>query len=231
MPKKTVQGSPEIAVAYIRVSTHEQKLGAKAQRADIERYCAREGIQIAAEFVDEGISGGDEIADRPGLVAALASLRTHNAGVLIAQKRDRWARDVSIAIALERAAAAAGACLVTADGIGAGRDPAAQLQRTLLDAFSQFERAQIRSRIIAAHMVKRANNEAISQPPYGQRLAADCVHLEPDLEEQAVITRVRALRDGGETLRGIVAVLAHAGVVGRAGRPLSKTAIVRMLAR
>ena len=64
------------AVAYIRVSTEDQvdnwSLG--AQRAEIARYCERQGFTLVREFADEGISARtDQIAKRPALQALLAA--------------------------------------------------------------------------------------------------------------------------------------------------------------
>ena len=109
MSKRVRSGSPLVAVAYIRVSKDDQKLGPDAQRASIEAWAAREGVQVAAWHVDQGVCSVTPIDQRPALVAALASLREHGAGVLVVAKRDRIARDVVLTAGVERAAAAAGA--------------------------------------------------------------------------------------------------------------------------
>ena len=80
------------AVGYLRVSTQDQHLGPEAQRATIETWAAREGVQVTAWHVDMGVSGATPIDARPGLVAALASLREHGAGILVVAKRDRICR-------------------------------------------------------------------------------------------------------------------------------------------
>src|SRR5689334_12352699 len=102
-------GNPLLAVAYVRVSTDEQRLGPEAQRAAIDAWAAREGVAVVAWHVDAGVSGGSDLADRPSLIAALGALRAHRAGVLVIAKRDRLARDVAVAATIERAAKACGA--------------------------------------------------------------------------------------------------------------------------
>ena len=62
---------------------------------------------MAAWHVDQGVCSVTPIDQRPGLVAALASLREHGAGVLVVAKRDRIARDVVLTAGVERAAASA----------------------------------------------------------------------------------------------------------------------------
>src|SRR5580692_8132311 len=94
MSKRVKVGSPLVAVAYIRVSKDEQKLGPEAQRASIEAWAAREGVSVASWQVDQGVCSVTPIEGRPALLAALGALREYGAGVLVVAKRDRIARDV-----------------------------------------------------------------------------------------------------------------------------------------
>lgn len=148
--------NPRLAVAYIRVSKDEQKLGPEAQRAAVEAWAAREGIQLVAWHVDQGVCSVTPIDQRPALVAALAALREHGAGVLVVAKRDRIARDVVLTAGVERAAAQCGAAVVSAAGEGNGAAPADQFMRTVIDGAAQYERALIRARTRAALAAKRA---------------------------------------------------------------------------
>src|SRR6476469_878208 len=91
-------------VGYIRVSTEDQSLGPEAQRVALERWCAAQGAELAVCHEDVGISGGVDLDKRPGLLAALDSLRTLRADVLLVAKRDRLARDVLVSAMVERLA-------------------------------------------------------------------------------------------------------------------------------
>ena len=219
------------AVGYLRVSTDDQALGPDAQRAAIEAWAKRTGVQVVAWHADLGVSGGAPVDKRPALLAALDALASNGAGVLVVAKRDRLARDVMAAAMVERLADRIGARIVSAAGEGTdGTDPASQLMRTMIDAFAQYERALIRARTKAALAVKSARGERVGCIPYGSRLAADGRSLEPCQAEQAVIATVRAARERGLTLRAIVAELEAAGLVSRAGRPFQKRQVERMLA-
>ena len=229
MAKRTA--NPLLAVAYVRVSKDDQKLGPEAQRASIEAWAAREGVQVAAWHVDQGVCSVTPIDGRPGLVAALASLREHGAGVLVVAKRDRIARDVVLTAGVERAAAQAGAAVVSAAGEGNGSTPADGFMRTVIDGAAAYERALIRARTKAALGAKAAKGERTGELAYGFRLAADGVHVEPDQAEQAMLAVVRELRAGGLSHRAIVAELGARGLVSRVSRPFGKTQVVRMLAR
>ena len=60
------------------------------------------------------------------------------------------------------------------------------------------------------------------------RLGEDGARLVPEPGEQIVIARVRELRAAGVSLRGIVAALDAAGIVGRTHRPLGLTQVARI---
>lgn len=176
------------AVAYIRVSTDDQTLGPEAQRASIEAWAAREGIEVVSWHVDHGVSGAAPIDRRPALMEAMDALRDQSGGtVLVPAKRCRLGRDVVDTSMIERLAGKAGATVVTADGIDAGDTPEGQLMRTMVDAFAQYERALIRSRTTAALAAKKRQGKRVGQVPYGQRLGDDGVHLADAPEEREVL--------------------------------------------
>jgi len=213
-----------LAVAYLRVSTDEQHLGPEAQRAALTAWATREGVTIVAWHTDAGVSGGAPIAARPALLAALADITTHRAGLLLVSKRDRLARDVMHAAMAERMVDAAGARIVSAAGEGTDSDdPSARLMRTMVDAFAEYERAMIAARTKAALAVKRARGERTGIIPFGFRAVEG--KLVEDADEQAVIAAVREARVRGLTVRAIAAELAAAGIVSRGGKPLASSAV------
>src|SRR5580704_2158101 len=131
--RRSKNGSPTVAVAYIRVSKDDQKLGPEAQRAQVEAWAAREGVSVASWHVDQGVCSVTPIDQRPALVAALSALREHDAGVLVVAKRDRISRDVVLTDMIERACQACGARAVSAAGEGNGDTPADGFMRTVID--------------------------------------------------------------------------------------------------
>jgi DNA invertase Pin-like site-specific DNA recombinase len=220
-------GNARLAVAYLRVSTDEQKLGPEAQRATIEAWAAREGVSVVAWHIDAGVSGGLDLGDRPALVAALADLRAVHAGLLVVAKRDRLARDVAVAATVDKAVAAAGARVASADGAGNGDTPADAFMRTLLDGAAAYERALIRARTKAALAAKRARGERAGEVPYG--FTADVAgRLTPNAAEQQVLSVVRDLRAAGLSLRAIVTELGGRGLASRVGAAFQLTQVARM---
>lgn len=232
MSKRVRTGSPLVAVAYIRVSKDDQKLGPDAQRASIEAWATREGVSVVAWCVDQGVCSVTAIDQRPALVAALAGLREHGAGVLVVAKRDRIARDPVLTAGVERAAAVAGAVVQSSAGEGNGSTPADEFMRGVIDSAARYERALIRARTTAALAVIRARGRKTGgSVPYGYGLAADKRTLAPVEEEQATIARARALVGEGRSLRAVAAQLVAEGHVSRKGVPFFAAQIGRMLDR
>lgn len=80
-------------VSYLRVSTKEQGrsgLGLEAQREAVAAHMAREGGELAREFIE--VESGKK-SDRPQLAQALAHCRALGARLVVA-KIDRLARNV-----------------------------------------------------------------------------------------------------------------------------------------
>lgn len=209
-------GDARLAVAVLRTSTEDQNLGPEAQRAAIERWAASSGVTVVSWHEDR-VSGAAPVEDRPGLMAGLADLRALSAGLLVAAKRDRIARDVVIAATVERLAQDAGARVVTADGVTIGDTPEGHLMRGLLDLFAAYERAVIRARTKAALAVKRSRGERVSgRAPLGYRFEGR--RLAPDSAEGMVLARVHTLRAKGLSLARVAAILNAEGVDCRGGR-------------
>lgn len=224
------KGCDSKAVAYVRVSTEEQKLGPEAQKAAISDWASRNGVEIVAWFEDLGISGSVGLENRPGLAAALAGLRSFGAGRLLVAKRDRIARDVGLAIAVEKAAASLGGAVWSIDGTGNGTGDADAFLRRVIDAAAEYERALIRSRTKAALGALRASGKRAGTVPFG--FVADAEgRLAPCPTEGATVARIEALRASGASQVAMVATLASEGHVGRTGRPLSRMQVQRILAR
>ncbi len=103
--------------------------------------------------------------------------------------------------------------------------------REALGLARAYQRAIIRSRTRAALNAKRSRGERIGTVPYGYRIAADGVHLEPDAIEQAIIANVLELARQGLSQRAIVGHLARQSIVGRTGAALKQTQVARLLLR
>jgi DNA invertase Pin-like site-specific DNA recombinase len=206
------------AAAYIRVSTDSQAdsgAGLAAQRAAIEVFAKRAGITITSWHEDAGVSGAAGIEARPGLAAAIASLRKGD--TLIVAKRDRVARDTFLSAVIERAVTRKGAAIVSADGVGNGNDAADAFMRQVMSAAAEFERGLIRQRTKAAMAAKRKAGERCGQVPFGWCLGEDGSTLVPVAEEQRVIEQIVRCREAGMSYRAIAAILTEEGIAPKGG--------------
>ena len=227
------------AVAYIRAAAStleraETDPAPGSQRAAIETWAAREDVEIASWQLDLGVDGTTPIAERPGLVAAYRAIREYGAGMLVAANADRFAHDELVSWLIERAALTEGATLHTADGSrGQTRMDAApdseRWTRGAVRLAHAYRRVVVRSRIRASLAAKKERGERIGTVPYGCRLSADRLHVEPDEAEVAVVTMVRQLSCEGLSQRAIAAYLRAHGVTGRTGSPLGQTQVANIL--
>ena len=220
--RRNKQGDPSKVVAYLRVSTGDQRLGIDAQRDAVTAWCEANGAEMVACIFDQGVSGALPIERRTGLLDAVMALQTHGAGVLLVAKRDRIARDAMIALIVEAEVAKAGAVIVSTDGSGNGNGPTDKLVRTILAAVAEHERAMIAARTRAALASKRARGQRTGGVPFGFRLTADGSTLEADPAEQAMVARIHALSADGLSLRDIAAELGSEGCRGTALAPYQR---------
>lgn len=110
------------------------------------------------------------------------------------------------------------------------RSAAGRLVLNVLASVSQWEREAIGERTSAAMQYKASGGEYIGGAvPYGYRLGADGVCLEPEPAEQAVIAEARALRSEGRSLRAISGALDRRAMRARKGRPFAPSQIARMV--
>ncbi len=182
-------------VAYTRVSTDEQVAsgaGLDAQRAAIEAEVARRGWTLEASYTDEGISGGKDVAQRPGLGYALDLIDAGHASILLVSKTDRLARGLRTLLDVIDRVERAGGAVVSVDGTIDTSTPAGRFQTQIMGGVAELERALISDRTKAALAVKRSQGVRLGRP---SQIPA------------AVVERIVAAKAGGASLRAIAAEL------------------------
>lgn len=239
--RKKRQGDRKKAIGVVRVSTSKQDIGASAQRAELEKWANREGVELIAIFEDIGVSGAKPITERPGLLAALQSLTETSAGCLVAVKRDRFARNRLLMADIERKAIRSGAVVITTDGVSTGEDSEIEeVNTTIHDLMASMELRKIKARNTARAQTCIAQGRTHGgKLPYGYRRKSSgvtgrsgkIVELEPHPEERKVIARMVELRENGCSLRKIVKLLAEEGCAPRAGRTWQAMVVKRVLDR
>ncbi len=178
------------AYSYLRVSGRGQIEGDgfDRQRIAISRYAKNNGLEMATEFRDEGVSGTKELGDRQGLAALLDALESNGVRTVLVERADRLARDLMVSevilgqfrdIGVNVIAADSGTDLTASDD-----DPTRVLIRQVLGAVSQFEKSVIVLKLRAARDRKRAREgRCEGRKPFGTR---------PN--EKKVLDRIHQLR-------------------------------------
>jgi len=163
-------------------------------------------------FTDIGISGAKGLDVRLGLAEALESLGKGDE--LIVAKLDRLARDSYLSAYLQFQVEKRGAKIVSASEESLnGTDATSKLLKTIIQAFSEFERQTIRTRIKQTMALKISRNERVSRfPRYGTSFSEDGKRVVKDEEQQQVIRLVKSLKDSGMKITGIKKELEQRGI-------------------
>jgi DNA invertase Pin-like site-specific DNA recombinase len=219
-------------VIYLRVSTEQQAqsgLGLEAQRQMCLSYISKAGSpQSVLEYMDDGYCGALELDKRPALLESISQLEKGD--VLLIAKRDRIGRDPIVNAMIERAVERKKARLISASGdVRDDNDPTSILMKRMVDAFAEYERLIIGARTKAALQVKKKKNECIGYVPYGYRRCIDNIHLEPDPEEQEILSQINQGREFGMSFREIAKDFAAMNIFNRKGNLWNHVSISRVM--
>jgi DNA invertase Pin-like site-specific DNA recombinase len=220
------------AFGYVRVSTTGQAVDGvslEAQRARIEAYCLLNELELAAVFVDAGLSG-KRADNRPELQNALNAV-CQAGGVLVCYSLSRLARSTKDTIAISERLDKAGADLVSLSEKIDTTSAAGKMVFRMLAVMAEFERDVISERTTTAMAHKKSQGERVGEIPFGYQLAADGVALVACEKEQAVIQTIQSLRDKGLSLRAIAAELEAAGLEAKKAKRWNAVTISNILKR
>ena len=221
------------AIGYVRVSTEEQAtdgVSLAAQEAKIKAYADLYDLDLVEIIVDAGQSA--KTLDRPGITRALAMLTARQADGIIVAKLDRLTRSVAdLNRLIERLFSEKSGRLLwsVADAIDT-RTAAGRLVLNILASVSQWEREAIAERTRDALRHKKALGQRVGAVPFGSRLAADGITLEPEPAEREVMDLVADLRRTGLSIRGIVSEMNNRGVLTKEGGKWHIATVQRVLA-
>jgi site-specific DNA recombinase len=137
---------PKRAILYARVSTDEQAANGYSLRQQMERlreYAAQEGYEVLEEVTDAGYSGA--CLERPGMDRVRDLVPAGNVSVVLAQDRDRFAREPAY-VYLLREEFAEHDCKLRSLNDRGDDSPEGELTDGILDQLAKFERAKIMER-------------------------------------------------------------------------------------
>src|SRR3712207_86810 len=142
MPSTNGHG-PRQAILYARVSTDEQARSGYSLAQQIDRlreYAADEGYEILEEVTDAGYSGAS--LGRPGMDRVRDLVAAGGVSVVLAQDRDRFAREPAYLYILREEFAAYG-CRPRSLNDRVDDSPEGELTDGILDQPAKFERAKM----------------------------------------------------------------------------------------
>ena len=145
MPNTNGHGAKR-AVLYARVSTDEQARSGYSLAQQIEalrEYAAREGYEILEEVRDPGQSGAS--LERPGMDRVRDLVAADDVSVVLAQDRDRFAREPAYHYLLRREFEEYGTKMRALNDRG-DESPEGELTDGILDQLAKFERAKTAER-------------------------------------------------------------------------------------
>jgi putative DNA-invertase from lambdoid prophage Rac len=196
---------------YCRVSTVEQANGGLSldtQRRQIEGWAAVKGWDVAAVFVEAGVSGSVSFAEREEGKRLLTAIKVGD--VIITPKLDRMFRSASDALGTLEELKDQGVALHMIDlGGDVCGNGISKLVFTILSAVAENERDRIRERIRDVKR-DRASQRLFNggRRPFGYDIDGEgkdrC--LVPNANEQAALKHGRGMQANGDSLRSIALV-------------------------
>jgi len=205
---------PKRAILYARVSTDEQARSGYSLAQQLEalrEYAAHEGFEVLEEVSDPGQSGA--CLERPGMDHVRDLVAAGGVSVVLAQDRDRFAREPAYHYLLRREFEEYGTKIRALNDRG-DNSPEGELTDGILDQLAKFERAKTAERTRRGRLRKAREGKVIAgrSPRYGFKLNASRDGYEADEEKMRVVRRIVREVSEGRTLRAIAQTLEREGV-------------------
>jgi len=150
------------AAIYARVSTLGNGQSPEMQLRELREYCERRGWQIAAEYVDLGISGAKD--RRPQLDRMMADAHKRRFDVVAVWKFDRFARSVSHLLRALDTFRVLGIEFVSLSESLDTATPAGRMVFTVLGAVAELERSLIVERVKSGLRNAKAKGKRLGRP-------------------------------------------------------------------
>ena len=149
------------AAIYARVSTRNGQ-NPEMQLAELRAYCQRRELEIAGEYVDQGVSGARE--QRPALDRLLADCRKRRVDAVVVYRYDRFARSLrQLVNALEEFRVLGVDFISLHEGVDTST-PNGRLVFGIFASIAEFERELIRERVRSGIAAAKARGKRLGRP-------------------------------------------------------------------
>jgi len=178
------------AVSYLRVSGKGQLDGDgfDRQRDTIAKYAASHRIDVADEYSEKGVSGTNDLGDRPAMGAMLDRLESNGVRLVLVESASRLARDLMVQEIILDRFRKLDVRVVECDGgndltVG-DENPTQTLVRQVLGAIAQFDKTVTVHKLRAAReRQRRVTGRCEGRKPFGTRPG-----------EEKIVSRILELR-------------------------------------
>jgi len=218
------------AVAYLRVSGLGQvdRGGFSRQKRAIENYAKGNRIELVETYRDEGVSGVSELENRPALARMLDRLENNGIKVVLIERADRLARDLTIQEILIGQLREHGIKVLDSSGtdLSDNSDPTRKLIRQVLGAVAEYDKNITVLKLRAARDRKRRQTgKCEGRKPYG------FFEGEPEVLEE--MRRLRMMHRGTRRwgYSRIAKELNERGIPSRTGGKWYATTVQKILER
>ena len=232
MPSINGQGLKR-AVLYARVSTAEQARSGYSLAQQMEalgEYTAHEGYEVLEEVIDPGQSGAS--LERPGMDRVRDLVAAGDVSVILAQDRDRFAREPAYLYILKEEFEEHG-CALRALNSRDDDTPEGELTDGILDQLGRYERIKVAERSRRGkHRVAREGKVITAQSvPYGYRYISKGKAVVPDEAELRTVRRIFESVAAGTSLYKVKRALDEEGVLtpSRKARFWSQTYLKKLI--
>ena len=179
------------AVSYLRVSGKGQVGGDgfPRQRDAVAKYAKRNRIEIVGEYEERGVSGTNELEDRPCLAALLGQIESNGVRMVLVENAGRLARDLMVSEVILQEFRKLDVAVIAVDNgtdlaIEDDSNPTATLIRQVLGAVSQFEKTVIVLKLRAARQrIRTKTGKCEGRKAYGEKPG-----------ESEIVARIKELR-------------------------------------
>ena len=231
MPSTNGHG-PKRAILYARVSTDEQARSGYSLAQQLEalrEYAAREGYEVLEEVLDPGQSGAS--LERPGMDRVRDLVAAGGVSVVLAQDRDRIAREPAYHYLLRREFEEHGTKIRALNDRG-DDTPEGELTDGILDQLGKYERAKISERSRRGKLQKAREGKVLAgrRPNYGFKLNATRNGYEVHEENMRVVRRIfEMVGVEDRTLHAVRRALEREGEKSPDGKPRWDTPVISRL--
>ena len=217
--------NPSRAIAYVRVSSQRQVdegVSIEAQIKRIREYARYKGMEIEDKdiIIEEGVSGGVPIWERPGGRHLRTRLETGAYPHILTMRLDRMFRLVTDALATVDELADSGISLHVVDMDGEAIDTSSSMGRfflTIMAALAEMERGLVSERTQIGMDQLKATHKKFTQSIYGWDVDANG-SLKPNWFEQNVIDfMIWQIDVNGLSYSGVARALNRQGIKGKRG--------------